>query len=338
MTTDPDEFSAPWPAEQTVERTVAAEYAGWRLDWFLAEWLRDYSRVRLRQTINAKEALVDGRRAKASLHVRPGQRVTVRLPQQVKAYPHAENIPLALLYEDEHLVAINKPPGMVVHPARGHWTGTLVSALQFHFDELSSVGGPSRPGIVHRLDRDTSGVIVVAKNDLAHMRLAEQWEARTVEKEYFAIVAGRPDRDRDFVDEPIGFHPQQREKMAIRRGDPASRSARSFYEVLTRLDGYATVRIVPHTGRTHQIRVHLAHIGCPVLCDKQYGGRDQLTRGELSRDLGDSHVLLARQALHALRLSVDHPLTRERLTFSAPLPDDMQNTLTALNQWRATKA
>lgn len=329
-----DDVAATWPADETVEMTVGPDHAGWRLDWFLAERLRDYSRVRLRQVINAKEALVDGRRAKASLHIRPGQRITVRLPQQVKPYPHAEEIPLTVLYEDEHLVAINKPPGMVVHPARGHWTGTLVSALQFHFDQLSGVGGPSRPGIVHRLDRDTSGVIVVAKNDLTHTRLAEQWEARTVEKEYFAIVTGRPDRDRDYVDEPIGFHPVQREKMAIRRGDPGSRAARSFYEVQTRFDGFATVKIVPHTGRTHQIRVHLAHIGCPVLCDKQYGGRDRLTRGDLCRDADDTQVLLARQALHARRLTVTHPHSGERLTFEAPLPDDLAVTLAALEQYR----
>lgn len=327
---------------QTVELVVSPEHAGWRLDWFLAEQLRDYSRVRLRQVINAAEALVDGRRVKASWRLRPGQQVSVRLPEQTKPYPHAEEIPLAVLYEDEHLVAVNKPPGMVVHPARGHWSGTLVSALQFHFDQLSTVGGPSRPGIVHRLDRDTSGVIVVAKNDLAHMRLAEQWEARTVLKEYFALTAGCPDRDRDFVDEPIGFHPHHREKMAIRRGDPHSRAARSFYEVLERFDGFAALRITPHTGRTHQIRVHLAHIGCPVLCDKQYGGRDRLTVGDVRRDVRrdelDTQLLLDRQALHAERLTVLHPVTQAPLTFEAPLPTDLENTLAALRQWRGGRA
>ena len=153
------------------------------------------------------------------------------------AGPHPEEIPLDILYEDEHIIAVNKPPGMVVHPARGHWSGTLASALSFHFRQLSSVGGPTRPGIVHRLDRDTSGVMVVAKTDPMHFALAAQFEARTTEKEYFAITAGVPDRDRDFVEQPIGIHPQQREKMAIRAGHTTSREATTFYEVLERFAG-----------------------------------------------------------------------------------------------------
>ena len=147
------------------------------------------------------------------------------------AGPHPEEIPLDILYEDEHIIAVNKPPGMVVHPARGHWSGTLASALSFHFRQLSSVGGPTRPGIVHRLDRDTSGVMVVAKTDPMHFALAAQFETRTTEKEYFAITAGVPDRDRDIIEQPIGVHPHQREKMAIRAGHSTSREATTFYEV-----------------------------------------------------------------------------------------------------------
>jgi 23S rRNA pseudouridine1911/1915/1917 synthase len=198
---------------------------------------------------------------------------------------------------------------MVVHPGKGHYRGTLTSALQFHFNELSTIGGAARPGIVHRLDRDTSGVLVVARTDQAHARLAEQFERRTVEKEYFSLVAGRVDRDRDWIDRPIGFHPYQREKMAVRPDDPRSREARSFYEVLERFDGFAAVRIVPRTGRTHQIRVHLASLGCPVLCDRQYGGRAEITRGEVRRQPEDTALLLARQALHARRLAFAHPAT-----------------------------
>ena len=145
----------------------------------------------------------------------------------------AEDIPLEILFEDRWLAVINKPPGMVVHPAKGHWSGTLTAAMQFHFDQLSGVGGPTRPGVVHRLDRDTSGVIVIAKDDQVHRRLALQFEERTIEKEYFAIVTGRPDHDRDWIDLPIGLHPREREKMAIRPHDPNSRPARSFYEVLS---------------------------------------------------------------------------------------------------------
>ena len=181
------------------------------------------------------------------------------------------------------IAAVNKPPGMVVHPAKGHWAGTLAAALQFHFDQLSTAGGATRPGIVHRLDRDTSGVMVVAKTDEAHMRLAEQFEARTVEKEYFALCAGVPGRDRDLIDLPVGAHPYHREKMAIRHDHATSRTAQTFYEVVERFDGFSAIKALPKTGRTHQIRLHLASIGCPVLCDRLYGGRSQITRGELSR-------------------------------------------------------
>jgi 23S rRNA pseudouridine1911/1915/1917 synthase len=223
---------------------------------------------------------------------------------------------------------------MVVHPAKGHWSGTLTAALQFHFDQLSHVGGPTRPGVVHRLDRDTSGVIVIAKDDHAHSRLAMQFENRTIKKEYFAIVVGRPDHDRDWIDLPIGLHPREREKMAIRPHDPASRPARSFYEVLERFDGFAAVRIEPHTGRTHQIRVHLQSIGCPVLCDKQYGGRSEITRGELRREPADTQIALARQALHARRLTFEHPETGESLSFEAPWPADLQTVLDELRNFR----
>ncbi len=247
----------------------------------------------------------------------------------------AEDIPLEILFEDRWLAVINKPPGMVVHPAKGHWSGTLTAAMQFHFDQLSGVGGPTRPGVVHRLDRDTSGVIVIAKDDQVHRRLALQFEERTIEKEYFAIVTGRPDHDRDWIDLPIGLHPREREKMAIRPHDPNSRPARSFYEVLERFDGFAAVRIEPRTGRTHQIRVHLQSIGCAVLCDRQYGGRAEITRGELRRQSADTEVILTRQALHARRLRFTHPETGQPLAVEAPLPADILAVLDELRAFRA---
>jgi 23S rRNA pseudouridine1911/1915/1917 synthase len=225
---------------------------------------------------------------------------------------------------------------MVVHPARGHWSGTLASSLQFHFGStLSSSGGPSRPGIVHRLDRDTSGVILVARNDVAHGKLARQFAERTIEKEYFALVSGNPPRDRDIIDCPIGFHPHQREKMAIRHDDPESRPAQTFFEVLERFKGFAAVRLVPKTGRTHQIRVHLNHLGCPVLCDKQYGGRSQITRGEIRRDPADDFVVLDRQALHARRLKFRHPEDGRTIEIEAPLPADMLAVLAELREYRS---
>jgi 23S rRNA pseudouridine1911/1915/1917 synthase len=278
---------------------------------------------------------VDGRRVKAACRLRAGQRVALVLPASPSEGPEPENLPLELLYEDEHLAAINKPPGMVVHPSKGHWAGTLASALAYHFQHLSSVGGAARPGIVHRLDRDTSGVLVVAKTNFAHLRLAAQFEARDVEKEYFAVLAGAPDRDRDVIDQAIGVHPYQREKMAIRAAHRSARDARTFYEVEERFDGLAAVKVFPKTGRTHQVRLHLAHIGCPVLCDRLYGGRARITRGEIRRQPDDDQVLLSRQALHARRLRLRHPVSDEPIQFESPLPEDLVRLLAELRQHRA---
>jgi 23S rRNA pseudouridine1911/1915/1917 synthase len=234
---------------------------------------------------------------------------------------------------------------MVVHPAKGHWAGTLAAALVHRFNEqLSGVGGQVRPGIVHRLDRDTSGVIAVAKTDAAHQSLAEQFHERTVRKEYLAIVAGRPDRDADRVNEPIGPHPTHREKMALRTDHPDARPAETFFEVIERFPGFALMRAQPKTGRTHQIRLHLAHLRCPVLCDKQYGSRSRITVGELravtrlkrlAAGLPDEAVLLNRQALHAHRLTFAHPTSGELLHFEAPLPEDMAELLRRLRDAKA---
>ena len=322
-------------SSQPVELTVEAAEAGHRLDAFLASHFPDYSRVHLRRVIAAGGVQVDNRGGKPAYRLKTGQRVVVVLPEIPRQAPRPENIPLEVLYEDEHVVAINKPPGMVVHPARGPWWITLASALQFHFGpSLSAAGGASRPGIVHRLDRDTSGVILVARNDQAHSKLAKQFAARSIEKEYFAIVCGTPQRDRDVIDCPIGFHPHVREMMAIRRDHPESRPAQTFYEVAERFDGFAALRLLPKTGRTHQIRVHLHHIGCPVLCDRQYGGRSRITRGELRRDPADATVLLDRQALHARRLRFSHPVTEETLEIEAPLPADISAVLAELREFR----
>ncbi len=320
---------------EPIELIVPVEKAGARLDWFLAQQFSDYSRVSLRKIINAAGVKVDGNRVKAAYRLHAGERITIVLPELSRAGPQPENIPLEILYEDDQIAAIHKPPGMVVHPAKGHWAGTLTAALQFHFDHLSTAGGPTRPGIVHRLDRDTSGVIVVAKTDLVHMQLARQFESRTVEKEYFAVCSGVPNCDRDLIDLPVGAHPYQREKMAIRRDHSTSREAQSFYEVAERFDGYSAIKVLPKTGRTHQIRLHLASIGCPVLCDRLYGGRALITRGEISRDLSDETVLLDRQALHARRLKIRHPISGEPLEFVAPLPADLETVLAALRQFRA---
>jgi len=314
---------------------VKAHEEGWRLDVFLAHHFPEYSRVHMRRLITAGGVQVDGKGGKPAYRLHAGQVVEIRLPEVPREGPHPEPIPLEILYEDDYLAVVNKPAGMVVHPARGHWSGTLVSALQYHFGgRLSAAGGPTRPGIVHRLDRDTSGAILVAKTDPIHHQLAAQFADRTVEKEYFALVSGNPDRDQDRVVEPIGLHPTQREKMAIRRQGPNIRLAETFYEVLERFDGFAALRILPRTGRTHQIRVHLAHIGCPVVCDRQYGGRSQISLAELSRNPADTTVLLARQALHARRIGFTHPVTGQRLQVQAPIAADIQAVLDALRRFR----
>lgn len=322
-------------SDEPVELVVAPEEDGWRLDLFLAHHFPNYSRVHIRRIITAGGTQVGDRGGKPAYRLHAGQRVRIVLPEIPREAPKPEAIPIEILYEDDWLAVVNKPPNMVVHPARGHWSGTLASALQHHFGgKLSSVGGPTRPGIVHRLDRDTSGAILVAKNDVAHGNLSVQFQDRTIQKEYFALVAGNPRLDRDIIDEPIGAHPHHREKMAIRRDDPLRQTAETFYEVVERFDGFAALEIHPKTGRTHQIRVHLGHIGCPVLCDRQYGGRARITRGEIRRDPSDELVLLERQALHARRLRFRHPHTGQTIEVEAPLPADMAAVLAELRQHR----
>ncbi len=297
--------------------TAAEEEGGERIDAVLAKHLPAYSRVFLRKVVQEGGGRVNGETVKPSFRLRAGQAIEVDLPPPPTDGPQPEEIPLKILFEDDHLIAIDKPPAMVVHPAKGHWSGTLTSALAYHFGKLSDVGGATRPGIVHRLDRDTSGVIIVAKTNPVHLALSAQFESRDVQKEYLAITLGKVQMDRDVIRAAIGPHPYQRDKMAIREGHPQSRDAETWYEVIERFEGYTVVRLMPKTGRTHQIRVHLAHIGAAVLCDRQYAGHAQVTRGQLARRLarreppqpGDDQVLLERQALHAKRLELNHPIT-----------------------------
>lgn len=323
--------------EVPVELLVDAEGVGMRLDAFVAARLTRYSRVQLRRAVNKSYVTVNGQAVKAAHRLREGDLVSVLLPEVPRHGTRGEAIELNVLYEDDVMIVIDKPPAMVVHPSRGHWSGTLAAGLVHRFEQLSSVGGSTRPGIVHRLDRDTSGVIAVAKDDATHLALSGQFEQRKVEKEYVAIVAGVPERDRDVIDLPIGAHPYQRERMAIRSAHSTSRDARTFYEVQRRFRGFALVTAQPHTGRTHQIRLHLAHIGCPVLCDRLYGGRAQITLGEILTGHEDDNILLARQALHARRLKLTHPVTGQTMEFTAPLPADMQRVLDQLAEHRPAR-
>jgi 23S rRNA pseudouridine1911/1915/1917 synthase len=321
------------------EFVVTEEYSGKRVDLVIALLLDNYSRVFLRRIVMENKVCVNGTPVKPAFKVFTGQTIKVNLlPPPPKEGPIPENIPLDILFEDDCFVIINKFPGMVVHPAKGHWSGTLTAALAYHFQQLSNAGGPTRPGIVHRLDRDTSGVIVIAKTNEVHFKLCAQFESREVKKTYMAIVAGTLDRDRDRIIQPIGNHPYQRDKMAIRAGHFSSRDAETFFEVVKRFPGYAYLKVEPKTGRTHQIRLHLAHIGCPILCDRLYGGHATVMRAQLQRRQvrglppleNDSDIVLRRHALHAAKLEFDHPKTGERMSFEAPLPADLQLTLDVL--------
>ena len=320
---------------ETVSRTVEASESGWRLDLYLVHHFPKYSRMMIRKAIQSGMVQVDGRNAKTAYRLNPGQEVTLTPPDIPREAPQAEDIPLDILYEDNDLIVINKPAGMVVHPSRGHWTGTLVSALAWHFGgQLSGVRGPSRPGIVHRLDRDTSGAILVAKNDMIHGKLAALFQEKRIRKEYFAIAWGSPNLDRDMINQPIGHHPKHREKMAILKNDPEAKESQTFYEVIERFRGITTFRALPKTGRTHQIRLHLAHIGCPILCDTLYGKQSQITLAEIEGKPPIGTPLLTRQALHAHRLTFEHPQTGQTLEIIAPIPDDLRQTLEAIEQCR----
>lgn len=345
-------------AERTIERLerpelqkLAAEsqwfhfqilpaHQGVRVDVFLAEQFPELSRVKLRRTIAAGHAKIDGEVVKPAFRLEPGQRLELEIPPHLfKDEQKGEAIELDILWEDEHVLAINKPAAMVVHPAKGHWKGTLTSGLIHRFQQLSTIGGATRPGIVHRLDRDTSGVILVAKTDQAHMSLVDQFQNRTVSKQYWAIVSPAPNFDQDRIDLPIGKHPYQRERMAIRENHATSRPAETVFQVVERFRGFAVVHVMPKTGRTHQIRVHLAHIGCPVLCDRLYSGRASVTEGMLHGGVDqaagdDQSALLNRQALHAQKISFLHPVSQVAITVEAPLPPDLLRCWDALRKIR----
>jgi 23S rRNA pseudouridine1911/1915/1917 synthase len=329
-------MSPPELSETPSEFVVKARMAGKRIDAYLASRYPDYSRSVVQKLIEANAVLLNGQPVKASTKVKLDDVIRIWLPELADDAPAPEEIPIEVVYEDPALTVVNKPPGMVVHPAKGNWRGTLVNALQFHYDTLSTVGGENRPGIVHRLDRDTTGLIIIAKDDAAHRALARAFEERTVQKEYLAFVAGVPRRDSDYIERPIGIHPTSREKMAIRQAEDGGKEAVTFYEVLERFDGYALVRCKPRTGRTHQIRVHLAHIGHPIVADKAYSGRDRLTLADLAGpDIPEPDtILIDRQALHAQALRFHHPLTGQELNLVAPMPADMTAVLDALRAHR----
>jgi 23S rRNA pseudouridine1911/1915/1917 synthase len=329
----------PTPEDRIVEHVAKCRFDATRLDQYLVGIFSDYSRSVVQKVIDAGGVWVNGKLAKASYKVRHGDVIRILTPEPTHPTPVPEDIPLDIIYEDEFLAVVNKPADMVVHPAKGHWSGTLVNALRFRFDNLSEVNGDYRAGIVHRLDRDTSGVILIAKEGQTHRDMSLQFEQRKVFKEYIAITAGVLDRDSDYIEAAIGHHPHDRVKMAVvydEDDDGDAKDACSYYEVIERFRGFTFCRVQPRTGRTHQIRIHLASVGCPILADKLYSGRDCLRLsdlGPLPEGLEDE-VLLPRQALHAHRLRFRHPRKGNMLEITAPLPAEFVRTLDALRRHR----
>ena len=313
--------------EYTSVFTVEVEFAGERVDSFLAKMSAEdedsLSRSAAAKLCDDGKVTVSGKAVKKNYLLREGETVTVVRPEPLPDEVLPENIPLDVIYEDSDIIVINKPKGMVVHPAPGNMTGTLVSALLYHCgDSLSGIGGVQRPGIVHRIDKDTSGLLVVAKNDTAHRSLSEQIALHTAYRRYMALSVGSPREESGTVDAPIGRHPVDRKRMAIVQG---GREAVTHWTVKERFHGMSLIECKLETGRTHQIRVHLSSIGHPVLGDSVYGG-------DKCRAAKEHAKFISGQCLHAYRLELDHPRTGERMSFEAPLPVDMAHLIDIFRQ------
>jgi 23S rRNA pseudouridine1911/1915/1917 synthase len=312
--------SSPGPGPRVVRWTVD-DGAGVRLDRYLAERL-GWTRSRAARWIEEGRVRVDGAPAEKSATVRAGAVVEVVCPEPRPASVEPEAIPLRIVYEDEDLAVVDKPAGLVVHPAPGHPSGTLVNALLHHLRDLSGIGGELRPGIVHRLDRDTSGLLLVAKHDRAHERLAAALARRRIRRTYLVAVWGHVREERFTVDAPIARHPRDRKRMAV---VPGGRRAVTHVELVERWRAADLLRAHLETGRTHQVRVHLAHTGHPVVGDPTYGrGRERGISGPAARWAREWAARVPRQFLHAAELEFEHPLRGERLRFTSPLPPDLQ--------------
>jgi 23S rRNA pseudouridine1911/1915/1917 synthase len=306
---------------ERVVLVVPRASAGMRLDRLVATLPQVATRSRAKQLVDLGLVRVDGEVRKTAYQVRGGAEVAVEIPPPEPSSVEPEPLPLRVLYEDEHVLAIDKPAGLVVHPAPGARRGTLVNALVHRMGTLAGVGDPERPGIVHRLDRDTSGVLLVARTPAALEALARQFRARSIEKHYLAIVRGALKPPSGMIDRPIGRHPHERKRMSVR--SRRGRAAVTRWTVLERLPGATLVQLRPETGRTHQLRVHLAALGHPILGDRVYGARRASPPGQPT---------CARQALHAAEIAFSHPASGERVVVRAPLPADLETTLAALRQ------
>ncbi len=305
-------------AEEQVVPLVSftVEAGGERLDKVAPAHVPDLSRAVAQRLIKAGEVTVNGRPSKPSYRVQMGDEVVVRVPTEMPAPVVPENIPLDVIYEDDALLVVNKPAGMVVHPAYGHASGTLVNAVLAHCPQIADVGGPDRAGVVHRLDKDTSGLILIAKDSVARAALQRQFKRRQVAKTYLALVEGQMQPREGVVEAPVGRDKRQRKKMAVVR---SGREARTMYRAIEYFANYTLLEVRPHTGRTHQVRVHLSWLGYPIVGDAVYGRhRQRLLRG--------------RHFLHAARIRFSHPATSEEVEFEAPLPPKLADVLNQLRR------
>jgi 23S rRNA pseudouridine1911/1915/1917 synthase len=310
------------PETTSLTLSVSPDAAGERLDAFLAAHIEGWSRARLHRLIENADVLVNGSVSKPSHKLRANDHIEIELTPTPSTSFAPEDIPVEVVYEDDALIVVNKPAGMVVHPAAGVDSGTLANALVFHFQQLSTTGGAARPGIVHRLDKGTSGLLVVAKTEKAHEHLADQFRDREVFKSYVALVHGEVEKEGGEIDQPIARDPRNRTRMAVVRG---GRPSLSIYKVRRRLERFTLLAVELKTGRTHQIRVHLAWLKHPVVGDEVYGaGRDKTVVNPVIRS---RIAKLGRQFLHAEQLGFRHPRTAEPLRFTAPLPTDLQSLL-----------
>ncbi|HEX7153438.1 MAG TPA: RluA family pseudouridine synthase [Thermoanaerobaculia bacterium] len=313
---------------ETRTAIVPETLAGLRLDRVLGELFPDHSRSFLARLVDQGHVRVDTEAvAKVSHRIDGGETIEVDFPDPSPSTVASQEIPLTILFEDDDLAVIDKPAGLVVHPSAGHPDQTLVNALLFHVRDLSGIGGELRPGIVHRLDKDTSGVLLVAKNDATHRKLTSEWNSDAVRKEYLAVVYGTPDPPRGTIEAPIGRDPRDRKRMAIVAG---ARHAITDYEVLEPMRGVSLIRCRLRTGRTHQIRVHMKYRGHPIVGDPLYSGPQW--RGLPDKRLQKLLSTFPRQALHAARITIQHPRTGETMTFESPLATDVAHLLAEISR------
>ena len=303
-----------------------------RLDKYLQGRLSQFSRTIIQRLIKEQGVTVNQDYAKPSTKLSPGDIVDLILPPPEIKEIIPENIPLNIIYEDEDIIVINKQADLIVHPARGYKKGTLVNALVYHAKQLSKGSEEFRPGIVHRLDRNTTGVLVIAKNDTAHWRLARQFEKRLTRKHYLAIVHGIPELSADCINKPLAVHPVIRERFAVR--PEIGKEAITYYEVVERFRGYSLLKLDIRTGRTHQIRVHMSYMKHPIVGDEMYGGKIVYRWQIEDKEAQPQEPLMARPALHAWQLTLTHPTTNKQITFEAPLPVDFRQMLEELRKFR----